>query len=132
MDKILSIQLKRLQTDHIDYYLLHSLNAGIWKKLLDLGVMDFLEEAKKSGKIINIGFSFHGDRKTFKEIIDAYDWTFCQIQYNILDEENQAGTEGLRYAASKNIAIIVWNRSGAGCLHRTCQKRYPGYTMSQA
>lgn len=122
MDKILSIQLKRLQTDHIDYYLLHSLNAGIWKKLLDLGVMDFLEKAKNSGKIINIGFSFHGDRKTFKEIIDAYDWTFCQIQYNILDEENQAGTEGLRYAASKNIAVIVMEPLRGGMLAQNLPK----------
>jgi len=116
MDKILDVQLKRLQTSTIDYYLLHALNASIWKKFLDLGVIDFLEKAKASGKIINIGFSFHGDRKSFLEIIDAYDWTFCQIQYNFLDEENQAGKDGLLYAASKDIAVIVMEPLRGGML----------------
>ncbi|NLV27303.1 MAG: aldo/keto reductase [Methanomicrobiales archaeon] len=116
MDKILSIQLKRLQTDCIDYYLLHSLNAGIWKKFLELGVIEFLETSRAEGKIKNIGFSFHGDRKTFHEIIDAYDWTFCQIQYNLLDEENQAGKDGLLYAASKKIAVIIMEPLRGGML----------------
>ena len=80
MDRILDIQLKKLKTDNIDYYLLHGLGAESWKKLCDLGVLEFLEKAKSSGKIRNAGFSFHGDRKTFREIIDRYDWTFCQIQ----------------------------------------------------
>jgi uncharacterized protein len=116
MDKILDIQLKKLQTDHIDYYLLHGLDANSWKKFFDLGVLEFLDKAKASGKIRNAGFSFHGDRKTFKEIIDAYDWVFCQIQYNFLDETNQAGTEGLQYAASKNIAVIVMEPLRGGML----------------
>lgn len=107
MDRILEIQLKKLQTDHIDYYLLHELEANQWQKLFDLGVLEFLDSAKATGKITNPGFSFHGDLKTFREIIDAYDWVFCQIQYNFLDETNQAGTEGLRYAASRNIAVMV-------------------------
>jgi predicted aldo/keto reductase-like oxidoreductase len=81
-----------------------------------------LEEAKKAGNIINIGFSFHGDRKAFKEIIDAYDWIFCQIQYNFLDEENQAGTEGLRYASSKNIAVIVMEPLRGGMLAQNLPK----------
>lgn len=116
MDKILAIQLKRLQTDCIDYYLLHSLMAGTWRKLLDLGVIEFLESARDAGKIHNIGFSFHGDRRTFREIIDAYDWEFCQIQYNILDEENQAGTDGLKYAASKGIAVMIMEPLRGGAL----------------
>lgn len=116
MDKILSAQLKNLQTEYIDYYLLHSLNAGTWKHLQELGVFDFLRSAQESGKIINIGFSFHGDRKTFFEIIDGYDWTFCQIQYNFLDEENQAGKEGLVYAASKGIAVMVMEPLRGGML----------------
>ena len=116
MDRILEIQLKKLQTDHIDYYLLHGLEAGHWKRLMDLGVLEFLDSAKAAGKITNAGFSFHGDRKTFKEIIDAYDWIFCQIQYNFLDETNQAGTEGLRYAAAKNIAVMVMEPLRGGML----------------
>jgi uncharacterized protein len=116
MDRILDIQLKKLRTDHIDYYLLHSLEAGHWKKLLELGVLEFLDSAKAAGKIRNAGFSFHGDRRTFSEIIDAYDWEFCQIQYNFLDEMNQAGTEGLRYAASKNIAVMIMEPLRGGML----------------
>jgi len=116
MDRILEIQLKKLQTDHIDYYLLHGIDADQWKKLSNLGVLEFLDSAKAAGKIKNAGFSFHGDRKTFKEIIDAYDWIFCQIQYNFLDEMNQAGTEGLRYAASKNIAVMIMEPLGGGKL----------------
>jgi len=116
MDRILDIQRKKLQTDHIDYYLLHSLDANHWKRLRDLGVLQFLDAAKTAGKITNAGFSFHGDRKTFFEIIDAYDWTFCQIQYNFLDETNQAGTEGLRYAAAKKIAVMVMEPLRGGML----------------
>lgn len=116
MDRILAIQLKKLQTDHIDYYLLHSLEAIQWERLRELGVLDFLDATKAAGKIINAGFSFHGDRKTFTEIIDAYDWTCCQIQYNFLDETNQAGTEGLRYAAERNIAVMVMEPLRGGML----------------
>ena len=116
MDRILDIQLKKLKTDHIDYYLLHGIEGNQWKQLCDLGVMDFLDKAKADGRIRNAGFSFHGDRKAFKEIIDAYDWTFCQIQYNYLDETNQAGTDGLQYAASKNIAVMVMEPLRGGML----------------
>jgi len=116
MDRILGIQVKKLRTDHIDYYLLHSLEAGQWKRLLSLGVLEFLDSAKKAGTIRNAGFSFHGDRRTFREIIDAYDWTFCQIQYNFVDETNQAGTEGLRYAAAKGVAVMVMEPLRGGML----------------
>ncbi|MGA2699076.1 MAG: aldo/keto reductase [Methanoregula sp.] len=107
MDRILSRQLVTLQTDHIDYYLLHSMGKESWEKLEKLGVLEFLDRAKREGKIKNAGFSFHGTLAAFKEIVDAYDWQFCQIQYNFLDENNQAGTEGLRYAAGKNLAVMV-------------------------
>ena len=107
MDRILSRQLVTLQTDHIDYYLLHSMGKESWEKLEKLGVLEFLDRAKREGRIKNAGFSFHGTLAAFKEIVDAYDWQFCQIQYNFLDENNQAGTEGLMYAAKKNLAVMV-------------------------
>ena len=103
----LPAELATLQTDHIDYYLLHSLTGSTWNRLLGLGVLGFLDSAKKDGKIRNAGFSFHGDLSSFKEIVDAYDWEFCQIQYNYLDETNQAGTEGLRYAGSRGLAVMI-------------------------
>jgi hypothetical protein len=107
MDRILNGQLKMLQTDHIDYYLLHSLAGSSFRIMRDLGVLGFLDAAKKDGRIRNAGFSFHGNVEDFKEIVDAYDWQFCQIQYNYLDEQNQAGTEGLRYAAAKGLAVMI-------------------------
>ena len=107
MEKILSVQLENLRTDRIDYYLLHGIVGETWRKMMDLHVLDFLDKAKKEGRILHAGFSFHGDRDLFKEIIDSYDWEFCQIQYNYLDEENQAGTAGLRYAASKGLGVVV-------------------------
>ena len=99
MDRILGEQLATLQTDHIDYYLLHTLNRTAFQRLVGLGVLEFLDAAKKDGRIINAGFSFHATVAEFKEIVDAYPWEFCQIQYNFLDENNQAGSEGLKYAA---------------------------------
>ena len=99
--------LQKLNTDRIDYYLLHGLAAESWNKLQDFNVLDFPDRAEAEGKIINTGFSFHGGLSTFKEIIDANDWTNCQIQYNFFDEDLQAGTEGLKYAASKNIAVMI-------------------------
>jgi len=107
MDRILNAQLERLKTDHIDYYLVHGLVGLLWNKMEKLEVLDFLDRAKADGRIVNAGFSFHGTVDDFKRIVDAYPWTFCQIQYNFLDEKNQAGTEGLEYAASKNLGIII-------------------------
>jgi predicted aldo/keto reductase-like oxidoreductase len=100
-------QLEKLQTDYIDYYLLHSLNAKSWQNLLENDVFGFIRQAQSSGKIRKIGFSFHDEYKTFKKIIDAYHWDFCQIQLNFIDTREQAGLRGLRYAASKGIGIII-------------------------
>lgn len=107
MDKFLNAQLEILKTEHVDYYLVHGLAGEVWDKIEALGVMDFLEKTKSDGRIINAGFSLHGSSDDFKRIVDAYPWTFCQIQYNFMDEKNQAETEGLKYAASKSLAIIV-------------------------
>jgi hypothetical protein len=107
MDRILSGQLVTLQTDHIDYYLVHSLAGKSFRIMKDLGVLEFLDSAKKDGRIRNAGFSFHGNLDDFKEIVDAYTWDFCQIQYNYLDEKNQAGTEGLKYAFAKGLAVMI-------------------------
>jgi uncharacterized protein len=118
LDNIFKVQLQNFNTDHIDYYLLHGLNRSNWKKMQELNALDFLDRLKSEGKIINAGFSFHGEREIFKEIVDAYDWDFCMIQYNYLDEENQAGTEGLKYAAGKGLGIIVMEPFRGGNLTR--------------
>lgn len=107
MDKFLNTQLGRLRTDHIDYYLIHGVDGQTWNAAKKLSVIEFLDSAKKNGRIVNAGFSFHGDKESFKEIVDAYDWECCQIQYNYLDEQNQAGKEGLQYAAAKGLGVIV-------------------------
>lgn len=100
-------QLEKLETECIDFYLVHNLNKGFWKKTKDLKVLDFLIEAKKQGKIKYIGFSFHDELPLFKEIIDSFPWDFCQIQLNYMDEDYQAGLEGLYYADMRNIPVIV-------------------------
>jgi predicted aldo/keto reductase-like oxidoreductase len=101
-------QLQRMQTDHVEFYLLHALNAERWHKLRDAGVLEWAQERIREGRIGHLGFSFHDTNTAFREIIDAYqEWTFCQIQYNFLDEETQAGTDGLHYAASRGLAIVV-------------------------
>jgi predicted aldo/keto reductase-like oxidoreductase len=106
MDDFLEKQLKRLQTDHIDYYLLHALNKKSWNTVHELGVLDFLQGAKASGRIRHIGFSFHDDYDTFEQIVQAWDWDFTQIMLNYLDTEYQAGLKGMRLAISKNMGII--------------------------
>lgn len=106
--KIISTQLSRLRTDHIDYYLLHMLtDLAMYKKMESLGVMEYLEELKRDGTIGNIGFSFHGSKQDFEQIIKSYPWDFCQIQYNYLDENNQATKSGLMLAHEMSIPVIV-------------------------
>jgi len=107
MDALLRVQLHNLQTDHIDYYLLHQLALDDWERLKPLGIVDFLNRAKADGRIINTGFSFHSNYEDFTALVDAFDWDFCQIQYNYLDELHQAGTRGLHYAALKGLGVIV-------------------------
>ena len=107
MDTFLDAQLEKLRTDHIDYYLIHALVGDLWDSVEKLGIADFLTKAKADGRIRNAGFSFHGAGSDFNRIVDAYDWDFCQIQYNFLDEQNQAGTAGLEYAASKSLGVVI-------------------------
>jgi predicted aldo/keto reductase-like oxidoreductase len=116
MEKYLEIQLEKLQTDYIDYYLIHALGKGSFEKLRELGVLKFLEEAKANGKIKNIGFSFHDNSEAFKEIVEAYNWDACLIQYNYLDEKNQAGTEGVKYAYSNGITVFIMEPLKGGIL----------------
>jgi predicted aldo/keto reductase-like oxidoreductase len=107
-DAYLDEQLHRLQTDRIDFYLFHALNKPRWDAILALGALERAEAAMKDGRIGHLGFSFHDKRDVFQEIVDGYDgWTLCQVQYNYMDTENQAGTAGVRYAASKGLAVVA-------------------------
>lgn len=103
-----SEELRRLQTDHVDYYLMHMLtDTKTWQRLVDLGILRWLEEKKRSGQIRQVGFSYHGNSDMFCRLLDVYDWDFCQIQYNYLDENSQAGVTGLRKAAEKRLPVII-------------------------
>ncbi|ERM90757.1 aldo/keto reductase [Caldanaerobacter subterraneus] len=108
MDKYLNEQLKKLQTDHIDFYLLHALDKNKWENMKRVDALAWAEKKKQEGKIRYIGFSFHDEFPVFKEIIDYYDrWDFCQIQYNYMDIDVQAGEKGLKYAASKGLGVVI-------------------------
>ena len=108
IDKYFAEQKNRLRTEYIDYYLMHMLtDIEAWEKLKKLGIEEWIREKKESGEIRNIGFSFHGNTDMFLKILDAYDWDFCQIQYNYMDEVSQAGREGLQAAAEKGIPVII-------------------------
>ncbi len=108
MERYFQEQLKRLKTDHIEYYLMHMLNdLAAWERLKALGIEVWIAGKKETGQIQNIGFSFHGGADSFLPLVDAYDWDFCQIQYNYMDENAQAGRRGLIYASEKGLPVII-------------------------
>jgi uncharacterized protein len=107
MDKYLNEQLQRLETNCIDFYLVHALNDTLWNNVKKAGIVDFLDQARKDGRIKHAGFSFHEKNEFFNDIVDGYDWGFCQIQYNYMDEDFQAGRKGLEYAAKKGLGITI-------------------------
>lgn len=116
MDGYFNQQLKKLETEFLDIYLLHSLNQEKWKKIKQLDVLTWLEKKKKAGYIGEFGFSFHGSWPAFQEIMESYPWPICQIQYNYVDREYQAGEKGLHYAAQKGTAVIVMEPLRGGSL----------------
>ncbi len=108
LDSYLNQQLDNLQTDYIDFYLVHTLDQKRWEKVQDEKILHWLKKIKSEGKVKHLGFSFHDDLELFKKIIESFnEWTFCQIQYNYVDTEFQAGREGLRYAASKGLGVVI-------------------------
>ena len=117
IERIFNTQLEHLRTNYIDYYLIHMLSDVLtWERLCSLGILDWISEKKRTGAVINLGFSYHGGRDEFKRLIDAYDWDFCMIQYNYLDEQNQAGKSGLEYAAAKGLPVMIMEPLRGGTL----------------
>ena len=108
LDKLFDEELKRLRTDYVDFYLMHMLtDVYSWDRMKAMGVLEWLEEKKRSGAIRQVGFSYHGNTDMFCRLVDAYDWDFTQIQYNYLDEHAQAGRRGLYYAHEKGLPVII-------------------------
>ncbi len=126
MDAVLNNQLARLKTDRIDYYLLHGIEEKSWAKFQALGALDFLDKARKDGRILNAGFSFHGGGDSFKGIVDAYDWQVCQIQYNYFDRDFQAGADGLAYAAGKGLGVMIMEPLRGGLLVNSVPREVSG------
>jgi len=123
LDKIFKTQLDRLQTDYIDYYFIHMLtDVTVWRRLVNLGILKWIEEKKQSGQIINLGFSYHGGKQEFIKLVDVYDWEFCMIQYNYFDEHNQAGKSGLQYAAAKGLPVMIMEPLRGGSLVKSMPK----------
>ncbi len=140
IEKTFREELSRLRTDHIDYYLMHMItDAASWRKLEGLGIREWIAEKKRKGEIRHIGFSFHGSTDIFLEVLNAYDWDFCQIQYNYMDEHSQAGRRGLEAAQAKGVPVIIMEplRGGrlVGMLPKAAQARIAansrGYTAAQ-
>lgn len=116
MDRFLNEQLERLETGCIDFYMVHGINRAYWENLTELGFEGFLDDALASGKIKHAGFSFHDRLDFFKEVVDHYDWSFCLIQLNYLDDEYQAGIEGMKYASARGLGVMAMEPLKGGSL----------------
>ncbi len=114
--RVFSKQLERLQTDYIDFYLLHAMNRGSWNEMLKLGVVEYCEQLQKEGKIRYLGFSFHDSYEAFEEIINYRDWDFCQIQLNYMDVDEQAGMKGYKLAEEKQVPLVIMEPIKGGTL----------------
>lgn len=137
MEKYFREQLKRLRTDYVDYYLMHMLtDVKTWERLKGFGIAEWLEQKKKSGEIRQAGFSYHGNADMFCRLVDAYDWDFCQIQYNYMDENTQAGRRGLQYAAAKGLPVIIMEPLRGGKLVNNLPKEarelFEGYPVKRS
>ena len=135
LDKIFTEELRRLRTDYIDYYLLHMLSdIQSWNRLLSLGFGNWLAEKQSTGQIRQIGFSYHGNTDMFRQLLDAYDWDFCMIQYNYMDEHTQAGRRGLQYAHEKGLPVFIMEPLRGGKLvsrlPETANKIFRNYPVS--
>ena len=135
MERLFQEQLRRLKTDYIDFYLMHMLtDVQTWERLKGLGIEKWLEEKKKSGAIRQVGFSYHGNSDMFCQLVDAYPWDFCQIQYNYMDEHSQAGRKGLHYAHAKGLPVIIMEPLRGGklvnLLPDTAKKIFAEYPIS--
>ena len=140
LEKLFQEQLKRLRTDYVDYYLMHMLcDVDTWEKMKALGIEEWIAEKRSTGAIRQVGFSYHGNTDTFVELVDAYDWDFCQIQYNYMDEHTQAGRRGLQHASAKGIPVVIMEPLRGGKLVNNLpeaalriMKEHPkGYTPAQ-
>jgi uncharacterized protein len=118
-DRLLDEQLERLQTGHVDFYLMHGLDAKQWSRIQEINLLSCAERAIADGRIGHLGFSFHDRHDVFRRIVDGYDgWTFCQVIYNFLDIEKEAGAAGVQYAAGKELAVVVMEPIQAGRIAR--------------
>ena len=135
-EKYFREELRRLRTDHVDYYLMHMLtDVKTWERLKSLGIDTWLKEKVASGAIRQVGFSYHGNSDMFCQLIDANDWDFCQIQYNYLDEHSQAGRKGLHHAAKKGIPVVIMEPLRGGRLVNNlpekAQKRFRDFEIKR-
>lgn len=118
MEQIFQMELDRLQTSYVDFYLLHSMNGETWDRMLSLGIINFMDKLRREGKVRHMGFSFHGSNHDFKRMVDGYNWDFVQVQFNLLDENFQAGIDGIRYANKKGLGVMVMEPLRGGNLTR--------------